>query len=153
VGRDRALSSAGNKHVVPRRTMRWLLLLLLVLKCIAVLCIEVSGEGPLVLNFDTRWQLMSELGLHSRKRKYTSSVPSRAMFITQRTADHSVRQQSARDCARNCRVNKCGDSIAGIPRISREFLSGNCQYWHNLCALPTASLFCFRCHRQGFLGK
>jgi hypothetical protein len=28
-------------------------------------------------------------------------------------------------------------------KISREFLSGNCQYWSNLRAPPTASLFCF----------
>jgi hypothetical protein len=27
--------------------------------------------------------------------------------------------------------------------ISQEFLAGNWQYWSNLRALPTASLFCF----------
>lgn len=50
-------------------------------------------------------------------------------------------------------MNKCRGNTSGIPWISREFLSGNWQYWHNIYALPGASLFCFRFHRQGFLGK
>jgi hypothetical protein len=74
-------------------------------------------------------------------------------FITQDTVDHSVPQHTARDSTRNRLINKCRYNIAGIPRISREILAGNWQYLHNLCALPIAYLFCFRFHRQGFLGK
>jgi hypothetical protein len=50
-----------------------------------------------------------------------------------------VPRNIVRDSAKNRDYIQIIVKIPNILEISREFLSGNCQYWSNLRALPTAS--------------
>jgi hypothetical protein len=66
----------------------------------------------------------------------------RAVFPKQGSAEH---RQGFREKSWNIllKILKYREKFQISLEISRGFLYGNWQYWRNLRALPTASLFCF----------
>jgi hypothetical protein len=66
----------------------------------------------------------------------------RSVFPNQGSAEHRL---GFRDKSWNKQIQilKYREKFQISLEISREFLSGNWQYWSNLRAVPTASLFCF----------
>jgi hypothetical protein len=65
-----------------------------------------------------------------------------SVFPNQGSAEH---RQGFREKSWNKQIKilKYREKFQISLEISREFLSGNWQYWSNLRALPIASLFCF----------